>query len=117
MNNAETIQHNGKEVLVMDISNVPPIEVIKRIKAVEEKLVDYPLGSAYVIVFITNLSYNKITSANLDDFSELFEKKYIKAIVVVDESMDLPEGSAVTMENGTKIFADQNAALNWVTSQ
>ena len=115
MNNAEVIQHNGKDVLILDIANVKPVDVIKRIKAVEEKIVEFPLGSVNLFVLAAHLSYNSIVSSNLDDLSDLYGK-YINLSVIVDESANLPDGTSTDTSNGLKVFADKNAALDWLTS-
>ena len=116
MNNAETIQHNGKDILIIDIANITPIEVIKRIKAVEEKIIEFPSGSVYLLVLTANLTYNSITSSNLNEFSELYGK-YLKVVVVVDESQNLPDGTSITAPNGMQIFSDKNAALDWLSTK
>ena len=118
MNNAEVIQHNGKNVLFLDIANVTPVEVIKRIKAVENKIVEFPQQSIYLVLHSANLAYNSITSSKLNEFSADFGK-FIKASVVVDETFDQSQASN-SKEDGpkrSKIFTNITDAIDWVTSQ
>ena len=115
MNNAEIMQYQGKDILILDIANTTPVNVIKRIKAVEEKIVDFPHASVNLLVLTAKLSYNSITSANLNEFSALYGK-YFKAIVIVDESQNLANGTSVETPSGQRIFSDKTAALDWLVA-
>ena len=119
MYNAELIHHKGKEVLIMDLSNIPPVEVIRRIRAVEDKIVEYDLGTVLLVVNTTKLAYNKITSTNLNDFSGLCGK-FIKASAVLDEMLEQRNKSASSTSEGPKkstIFSNKEEALNWLVTQ
>ena len=119
MNNAEIIQHQGTDILVMDLSNITPIEVIKRIKAVEEKIVEFPYASVFLLVCTTKLPYNSITSANLNEFSSVYGK-YIKSSVILDEEFSSSSDTSSSNEEGpkkSKILSNKTEALDWLISQ
>ena len=117
MNNAEIIQHQGKDVIIMDLANITPVDVIKRIKVVEEKIVEFPMSSLYLLILTANLAYNSITSANLNDFAQLYGK-YLKSSVVVDETRD--STTSPSNEDGpkkSKVFSNTSEALDWLVTQ
>ena len=119
MENAKVNDYKGKEIFFIDISNCNAMEILKRMKAVEQEIVKYPENSLYVLTNSTKIQYNSITSSTLKEFSDNYTK-YIKCSAMVDEDgIHEQELNAVSKieKQSMKPFTNINDALEWLITQ
>jgi hypothetical protein len=55
----QSISHQGKQVLLVDLSNCPAVEVEKIVRGVPDYVTAQPLGSVVLLVDFTGASYNQ----------------------------------------------------------
>jgi hypothetical protein len=71
------INHHGKQVLVMDLSNCSAVEVEKIVRAVPEFVTTRPRGSVLILSDFTGASFNEEAVRAMKE-SAVFDKPYIK---------------------------------------
>jgi len=71
------INHHGKQILLVDLSNCSAVEVQKIARAVPEFVTTQPRGSVLILSDFTGASFNKEAVRAMKE-SAVFDKPYIK---------------------------------------
>ena len=72
-----SIMENGKEILLVDMTNCPPSEVANVARAVPNHLSTRPRGSVLLLVNFTDASFD-LESIRVLKETAVFDKPYIK---------------------------------------
>jgi hypothetical protein len=110
------INHHGKQVLVVDLSNCSACEVEKIIRALPDFVTTRPRGSVLILSDFTGASFDHDAIRAMKE-SAVFDKPYIKKSAWVGaESM--PEASRETLKSFSRrefpAFKTRQEALDWL---
>ena len=73
----QSICHQGKQVLLVDLSNCSAVDVEKIVRAVPDYVTAQPLGSVLLLVDFTGASFNQEGLRAMKECA-VFDKLYIK---------------------------------------
>jgi hypothetical protein len=82
MGRVETQSHNGKQIIVVDLSRCPPEETLKVLPVAKATIAKSAPKSALVMADVTEATYNKDVAAAIKDFTDK-NTPYVKASAVV----------------------------------
>ena len=112
----QSICHQEKQVLLVDLSNCSAVDVEKIVRAVPDYVTAQPLGSVLLLVDFTGASFNQEGLRAMKECA-VFDKPYIKKATWVGAG-NLPHA----FENDLKAFSrrefptfkTREEALNWL---
>ena len=110
------IPHQGKQILLVDLSNCSAAEVEKIIRSLPEFVTSRPRNSVLILSDFTGASFDQDTIRAMKE-SAVFDKPYIKKSAWVGaESM--PEASRETLKSFSgrefPAFKTRQEALDWL---
>ena len=113
------INHQKKQILLVDFSNCPAGEVDEIARAVPDYVITQPRGSVLVLSDFTGASFDQDAIRAMKE-SAVFDKPYIKKSAWVGaESM--PEASRETLKSFSRrefpTFKTRQEALNWLVGK
>jgi hypothetical protein len=71
------ITHQGKNILLVDLSNCSAVELEKAIRALPDIVCTRPLGSVLILSDFTGASFDRDATVVIKD-TVVFDKRYIK---------------------------------------
>ena len=115
---AQIINHNNKEVVLVDLSNGTPTDIPLILFAAVEFIRNAPPKSRLVLTDVSNATYNKQVSDEMKEFSTK-NTPFVKASAVVGADgvrLILLQTLIFLTRREIKTFTTREAALDWLTS-
>jgi hypothetical protein len=110
------ISHKGKQILLVDLSNCPAVEVQQIVRAVPEHVATLPRDSVLILSDFTGASFSKEAILAMKE-SAVFDKPFVKKSAWVGAE-SLPEEYQKSIKSFSKRefpkFKDRQAALEWL---
>jgi hypothetical protein len=110
------INHHGKQVLVVDLSNCSAVEVAKILRAVPEFVTAQPRGSVLILSDFTGASFDQEAIRTMKE-SAVFDKPYVKKSAWVGAA-NFPETFRDTLKTFSRrefpTFKTRQEALDWL---
>ena len=119
MKSYDEVIHNGKNIVIVDLSNTTPEQAIVIMREAQEKIAQMPPHSVLILTDVTNARYN---AESLDAIKGFAAKNspFIKASAAVgSEGLRAVVRPGVERAAGRKItaFATREEAMDWLASQ
>ena len=117
MDRVQVINHNGQEVVLVDISQCSYEELITILPEAAGIITKSPPKSRLVLTDVTEANYNKDIAEAIKDFVKN-NTPYIKASAVVGADgvrLILLQTVIFLSRREIKAFPDRNSALDWLT--
>lgn len=112
------IDHNGKKVLLVDLSNCPVDQVEDVVRKVPDYVTVQPLGSVLVLTDFTGATFNRDAVRAIKE-TAVFDKPFVKRSALVGiESLPTSfydELISFSRRDMT-IFKTRNLALDWLAA-
>lgn len=110
------INHHGKQVLVIDLSNCSAVEVEKIVRAVPEFVTTRPRGSVLILSDFTGAWFDQEAVRAMKE-SAVFDKPYIKKSAWVGAE-SFPEAFMDSLKSFSRrefpTFKTREEALDWL---
>ena len=111
------INHHGKQVVLVDLSNCSAVEVEKIARAVPEFVTTRPRGSVLILSDFTGASFDEEAVRAMKE-SAVFDKPYVKRSAWVGAE-NFPELFSESVRNFSRrefpAFKTREEALAWLT--
>ena len=112
------INHHGKQVLVVDLSNCSAAEVEKIARAVPEFVTTRPRGSLLILSDFTGASFDRDALRAMKE-TAVFDKPFVKKSALIG-TQSLPREFHEAMTSYSRrellIFKTREEALDWLAS-
>ena len=112
------ITHQGKQILLVDLSNCSATEVEKIVRVVPEVVTTRPRGSVLVLSDFTGASFDQDAIRVMKE-SAVFDKPYIKKSAWVGAE-NLPQALEQDLKDFSRrqfpTFKSREAALTWLVA-
>jgi hypothetical protein len=112
----QSTSHEGKRVVLANISNCSAIEVAQIVRAVPDYVTAQPLGSVLLLVDFTGASFDQDALRAMKECA-VFDKPYIKRATWVGGG-NLPHGFEKDLKDFSRrefpTFKTREEALNWL---
>ncbi len=118
MKKLETVQHMGKSIFVLDLTDANPNNVKEITEDAQVKIASAPPKSALILTDVTGAVYNNVSSTAIKDFSSK-NTPYVKASAVVGADglrAVLLQAVAAITKREFKTFNTRNDALDWLAN-
>ena len=113
------ITHQGKQILVVDLSNCSAIQVEQIIRALPELVTSRPLRSVLILADFTGASFDQEAIRAMKE-AAVFDKPYIKKSAWVGAE-HFPDVFSEDMVNFSRrefpTFKTRDEALSWLTKE
>jgi len=110
------INHHGKQLLVVDLSNCSAVEVAKILRAVPEFVTTQPRGSVLILSDFAGASFDQEAIRAMKE-SAVFDKPYVKKSAWVGAE-NFPETFRDTLKTFSRrqfpTFKTRQEALDWL---
>jgi hypothetical protein len=110
------ITHQGKQILLVDLSNCRPSAVQEIVQAVPEIVTTRPRGSVLILSDFTGASFDQENVRAMQE-TAVFDKPYVKKTAWVGAS-DFPEAFAKSLTKFSRrefpAFETREEALAWL---
>jgi hypothetical protein len=111
------INHQAKQVLLLDLSNCSAAEVAKIFRAVPEFVTNRPLGSVLILSDFTGASFD-LEAVRLMKETAVFDKPYVKKSAWTGTE-NFPQAFAESIRSFSRrefpVFETRKEALAWLT--
>ncbi len=111
------INHQGREILLVDVSNQPASDVEKIVRRVPEFVTGRPAASLLLLTDFTGASFDTEAIRTMKE-SAVFDKPYIKKSAWIG-TQSLPSGLYEEIKGFSRrdlpAFKTREAALNWLS--
>jgi hypothetical protein len=112
----QSISHQGKQVILADLSKCSAVDVEQIVRAVPDYVTAQPLGSVLMLVDFTGASFDQDALRAMKECA-VFDKPYIKKATWVGGE-NLPRGFEKDLKDFSRrefpSFKTREAALNWL---
>ena len=112
------ITYQGKQILLVDLSNCSAAEVEKVIRKLPELVTTRPRDSVLILTDFTRASFDEEAVRVMKE-TAVFDKPYVKKSAWVGAE-SLPEGFSKTMRGFSRrefpVFGTREEALGWLAS-
>jgi hypothetical protein len=112
----QSIRHQGKQVVLVDLSNCSAVEVGKIVRIVPEHVTAQPLGSVLVLVDFTGASFDQDALLAMKECA-VFDKPYIRKATWVGAG-NLPHAFEKDLKAFSRrefpTFKTREEGLNWL---
>jgi hypothetical protein len=118
MSQTYSIQHNGKNVIVIDLSNSKPVDTLKILPDASKKISACPQNSALVLTDVNNATYNQEVANAIKAFVK-GNTPFIKASAIIGADgvrMVLLNTVSFLSRREIKSFSDKTEALDWLVT-
>jgi hypothetical protein len=113
------IDHQGKKILLVDLSNLPPGEFEKLVHQVPDYVTVQPRGSVLVLTDFTAAVFNRDTIRAVKE-TAVFDKPFIKKSALIGTET-FPVEFYEELKNFSRrellIFRTRDEALNWLVAE
>ena len=113
------IDHQGKKILLVDLSNLPPGEFEKLVRQVPDYVTVQPRGSVLVLTDFTAAVFNRDTIRAVKE-TAVFDKPYIKKSALIGTET-FPVEFYEELKNFSRrellIFRTRDEALTWLVAE
>ena len=110
------ISHQGKQVVLADVSNCSAVEVAQIVRAIPDYVTAQPLGSVLLLVDFTGASFDQDALRAMKECA-VFDKLYIKKATWVGAG-NLPSGFEKELKAFSRrefpTFKTREEALSWI---
>ena len=116
MDHIRFIVHQGKQILLVDLSNCSAVEVERIVRAVPELVTTRPRSSVLILSDFTGASFDQDAIRAMQQ-SAVFDKPYVKKSAWVGtESLPNAFSKDMTKFSGRRFlsFQDREEALSWL---
>jgi hypothetical protein len=110
------ITHQGKQILLVDLSSCSAVEVEKIVRAIPELVTTRPRGSLLVLSDFTGASFDEDAIRTMKE-TAVFDKPYVKKSAWVGtEGLPTSFSKDMTKFSGRQFrsFQDRDEALSWL---
>lgn len=112
------ITHQGKQILLVDVSHCSPVEVERIIRAVPEIVTTKPKRSVLILSDFTGASFDDEALRTMKE-TAVFDKPYVKKSAWIGVET-LPTKFAETMKDFSRrdfpAFENREEALDWLAA-
>jgi CRISPR/Cas system CSM-associated protein Csm5 (group 7 of RAMP superfamily) len=118
MNYVTVVNHNGKEIVHINLADCPTEKVPDTLVAAHEVIKKFPQKSVLVFTDVTNATYTREISNAMKDFTRE-NTPYVKASAVKGAEgirLVLLQTVALMTRREMKTFEDEKMAKDWLTS-
>lgn len=113
------IDHQGKKILLVDLSNLPPGEFEKLVRQVPDYVTVQPRGSVLVLTDFTAAVFNRDTIRAVKE-TAVFDKPFIKKSALIGTET-FPVEFYEELKNFSRrellIFRTRDEALTWLVAE
>ena len=113
------IHHQGKKILLVDLSNLPPGEFEKLVRQVPDYVTVQPRGSVLVLTDFTAAVFNRDTIRAVKE-TAVFDKPFIKKSALIGTET-FPVEFYEELKNFSRrellIFRTRDEALTWLVAE
>lgn len=113
------IDHQGKKILLVDLSNLPPGEFEKLVRQVPDYVTVQPRGSVLVLTDFTAAVFNRDTIRAVKE-TAVFDKPFIKKSALIGTET-FPVEFYEELKNFSRrellIFRTRDEALTWLVGE
>ena len=112
------IDHQGKRVLLVDLSNCPINQVEKLVRSVPDYMTVQPLGSVLVLTDFTGAAFDRDAIRAVKE-TAVFDKPFVKKSALIGTE-DLPASFYDELKSYSRrellIFKTREEALDWLAA-
>jgi hypothetical protein len=111
-----SIMENGKEILLVDMTNCPPSEVAEVARAIPTHVSTRPRGSVLLLVNFTDASFDR-ESIRVMKETAVFDKPYIKKSAWIGSKNLCGKNHAEIQEFSRRklpVFSSLQQAITWL---
>ena len=112
------IDHNGKKILLVDLSNCPAKDVEKITRAVPDHVTMQPRGSVLVLTDFIGAAFDREALRAMKE-TAVFDKPFVKKSALIGTE-DLPASFYDELKSYSRrellIFKTREEALDWLAS-
>src|SRR5580658_6389987 len=113
------ITHQGKQILLIDLSNCSPDKVDRIFRTVPDLVTTHPLGSVLILSDFTGASFDE-EAIRVMQQTAVFDKLYIKRSAFVGTE-NFPPAFSENLSGFSRrkfpAFKTRNEALTWLTKE
>jgi hypothetical protein len=114
---AQFITHQGRQILMVDVSNCSPDNVERTIRMVSDLVTTRPLGSVSILSDFTGASFDN-EAIRVIQQTAVFDKPYVRKSASVGTE-GLPQGFFENLSSFSRrefpTFGTREEALEWLT--
>ena len=113
------IHHQGKKILLVDLSNLPPGEFEKLVRQVPDYVTVQPRGSVLVLTDFTAAVFNRDTIRAVKE-TAVFDKPFIKKSALIGTEtfpVEFYEELKSFSRRELLIFRTRDEALTWLVAE
>lgn len=115
----ETITHQGKQVLIIDLVNATKETIPPIIAQAQQAIIGNPPGSVYAVMDVTDIHFNKESVEIVKNFA-LLVKPYIKSAAIVGLSgltKVIYDTIMLLIREKYPTFKTRQEAIDWIGAQ
>lgn len=119
MDRLKTTMHQGKRVILLDLSNAKPEEILPLLLKAHELVAKQPAKSALILTDVTNATYNKEVAEGIKQFVKN-NSPYVSASAVVGADgvrLILLNTVIFLTRREIKTFSTVREAQNWLVTR